>query len=85
MERDWWVIRRADKDRLILVECQLTGKLGTVGKFTSDEWDRAGYAAANHYRWNVKWAPVTELTRTQSDIEAELMESRKSGSELVGV
>jgi hypothetical protein len=62
---DYWVIGRAEKDkRLIIVECQVTGRLGYVHTFTDEQWERAGTAAVNAYRWNPKWGEVTELTAT---------------------
>lgn len=60
--RDWHVVGRADKDQLILVECQLTGSLGAVAVFTKEQWERAGTAQRHAYRWNPAWSEVTELT-----------------------
>ena len=62
LENDWHVVGRADVDKLILVECQITGKLGAVHQFTAEQWDRAANAAIGPYRWNPKWAEVIELT-----------------------
>lgn len=60
--RDWHVIGRAEKDKLLLVECQQTGALGTVKDFSETDWDRAVNASVNAFRWNVKWGEVLELT-----------------------
>jgi hypothetical protein len=62
--RDWWVIGRAEKDELILVECQQTGRLGSVKQFTPEQWDRAATGSLMAYRWNPKWGEVLELTAT---------------------
>jgi hypothetical protein len=51
-ERDWYVAGRAEKEKLILVECQLTGRLGSVKNFTPEQWDRAEYASRGSYRWH---------------------------------
>lgn len=61
---DWWVIGRAEKESLILVECQLTGRLGTVGHYTPEQWERAQTASRHAYRWNPKWGEVLEMTAT---------------------
>ena len=70
---DWHVVGRADKDKqMLLLECQLTGKLGYVdlsslkSPLREEQWDRAGHAMRHNaaYRWNPKWGEVTELTAT---------------------
>ena len=71
---DWHVIGRAEKDTpRIIVECQLTGRLGYVLTFTKEQWDRAGQAMLNHmgwdaYRWNPKCGDVTELTASATTV-----------------
>ena len=62
--RDWHVVGRSNVDKLILVECQRTGRLGSVKDFTPEQWERAGTGHFNAYRWNTKWAEVLELTAT---------------------
>ena len=59
---DWHVIGRAEVEKLILVECQLTGKLGSVKHFTPAQWERAASGSYNAWRWSEKWGEVLELT-----------------------
>lgn len=66
MENDWWVIGRNNNGdpKLILVECQRTGKLGSVSHFTEDQWTRAAQGVYNPWRWASKWGEVLEMTAT---------------------
>lgn len=36
-ENDWHVVGRADVEKLILAECQVTGKLGAVSQYTNEQ------------------------------------------------
>ena len=62
--RDWHVVGRSKVDKLLLVECQRTGLLGTVKDFTPEQWERAGSAHFNAFRWFPKWGEVLEMTAT---------------------